>query len=602
MRSVHSIVACGAASLYFASAAVYAQTTTLTGSSLAYKSQNSATLTQSGYVGTYLTIPSGGATVNLDINATGSGGNVNLVVGNSTYGFTVNGTGQDYQSQNITLPGGTYFVRAERDYGSGSNTTSTINNLSVSTVSGATAGFANDGITTTAASNDAVAAANTYIANYREGAMNLKVIGAPAGTPIEIKEVNSAFKFGTEVPDSFSTYLNNPTYTSILKKDFNSVTPGNGGKWSETSTTSGLNNLDTLLNFAAQNNIRVRGHNLIWGSQQPTNINTDFTNSQSTNTTTAANAKADIANQLSTRIANYVGGNNSISGVARATQYAEMDVYNESYHTGAANNTLSGSNDNYWKVMGAATSGAAYTASVYNAVQATDSAKGGNTELFTNEYNVLNNSMAGDNLAQWYSQHVESIRAAGGAVSGIGTEWYNSASIGSGGSNIDPARAYATWQNLSSQGLPLEVTEFGETAGTAANEATGLTTAMTLAFGMKGMSGFTLWGFYPDGYAPTAGSVLYDSNYNITAAGIAYEALLKSWTTDDTTTVNADGSVTLPGNAFYGDYQAIINGKTYDFTFDPTTDSLVLAVPEPALMGLIGFGAIGLAARRRRAR
>jgi hypothetical protein len=128
--------------------------------------------------------------------------------------------------------------------------------------------------------------------------------------------------------------------------------------------------------------------------------------------------------------------------------------------------------------------------------------------------------------------------------------------------------------------LPLEVTEFGETAVTGADEAIGLTTAMTLAFGTPQMTGFTLWGFYGYSgiYSGSAGSVLYDSNFNITAAGTAYEALRNSWTTDLNSTVNADGSVSLSSNAFYGDYSAIINGKSYNFTYDASTNSYQVVV------------------------
>ena len=46
--------------------------TSLTGSSLVFKSAGSPTLSQTGYVGTYLTVPAGGATVNFDVNATGT--------------------------------------------------------------------------------------------------------------------------------------------------------------------------------------------------------------------------------------------------------------------------------------------------------------------------------------------------------------------------------------------------------------------------------------------------------------------------------------------------------------------------------------------------
>ena len=182
--------------------------TSITGGNIAYKSlgTQSTTLSATGYLGTYLTIPVGGATVNLDVNAdataAGSPGHMEVVVGNSTFNFNVSGTSAaNYDTQNVTLPAGTYFVRAERDYDNGLNQSFAINNLSVNTVGGSTATFANDAGNTTAAATDAVNAANTYIDNDREGDLNLKISGVAPGTPVEIKEINSAFKWGTNVPD-----------------------------------------------------------------------------------------------------------------------------------------------------------------------------------------------------------------------------------------------------------------------------------------------------------------------------------------------------------------------------------------------------------------
>jgi endo-1,4-beta-xylanase len=576
--------------LYGSEASVRAETS-IAGGNLVYKSAASATLSQTGYVGTYLVVPAGGATVNFDVNATGAAGNMNLVIANSSFNFNVTGgSAADYDTQNVTLPAGTYFVRAERHYDNGVNQSFSVNNLSVNTVNPGSNGgatFSNlspTGSTASAAAAEAMAAATTYIDNYREGAMNLTINGVAPGTPIEIKEVNSAFKWGTNVPDNVSTFLGNTTYTTALKQNFNSITPENAGKWSESSTTSQLANLDKLLNFASQNDIRVRGHNLVWGSQQPTAVNTDFTNARSTNPTTAAAGKAAITAAITARIASYVSGANTVTagGAARATQYAELDVYNEDYHTGAAVSASTG--ENYWQVMGAGTAagGAAWTAGLYNQVKGAVTAAGANTELFTNEYNVLNNNT--DRYGNFYTQNIESIRNAGGAVNGIGSEWYNTPGVGQGSSQVDPARAYAALQNLSTEGLPIEITEFGETAVAGADEATALTTAMTLAFGTQRMTGFTLWGFYNTGsvYVGSAGSVLYNADFSLTAAGVAYQALMKSWTTDAIGTVGANGVVSLPGNAFYGDYEAIVDGQTFHLTFDPSTGSYVLN------LGLLG--------------
>ncbi len=160
--------------------------TSLTGSSLAYNSSgtSSSTLSQTGNLGTYLVVPAGGATVNFDVNATGSSGHMNVSIANSQFGFNVNSSSPtDYDTQNVFLPTGTYFISTQRDYNSGTNQNFSVNNLSVNTVSGATATFANDAMGTAAANNDAINAATTYINNYRKGSLNLSVLGAAREPP-----------------------------------------------------------------------------------------------------------------------------------------------------------------------------------------------------------------------------------------------------------------------------------------------------------------------------------------------------------------------------------------------------------------------------------
>lgn len=59
---------------------------------------------------------------------------------------------------------------------------------------------------------------------------------------------------------------------ALLKKHFNSLTPGNELKWDATEPVEGEFNFtraDQIIDFAAANDIPVRGHTLIWHSQTP---------------------------------------------------------------------------------------------------------------------------------------------------------------------------------------------------------------------------------------------------------------------------------------------------------------------------------------------
>ncbi|MGD0389748.1 MAG: PEP-CTERM sorting domain-containing protein, partial [Tepidisphaeraceae bacterium] len=58
-------------------------------------------------------------------------------------------------------------------------------------------------------------------------------------------------------------------------------------------------------------------------------------------------------------------------------------------------------------------------------------------------------------------------------------------------------------------------------------------------------------------------------------------------------TENADGTMTQPDTAFYGSYEAVINGQDYPFTFNSSTNSYVLtvsSVPEPTSLGSLALG------------
>src|SRR4029079_19126047 len=58
----------------------------------------------------------------------------------------------------------------------------------------------------------------------------------------------------------------------LLSKHFNSITSGNDMKWDATERTEGaftFTNADAQVSFAKANNMRVRGHTLVWHNQTP---------------------------------------------------------------------------------------------------------------------------------------------------------------------------------------------------------------------------------------------------------------------------------------------------------------------------------------------
>ena len=466
--------------------------TSVAGSSMPLNSLGSTTLSAPGYLGTYLTVPSGGATINFTVNATeggttGAAPHMNVVIADSTFGLNITNTAAaNYGTSNVTLPAGTYFVRAERDYANSGSTARpfTVNSLAVNTVSGGAATFSN--LNTDA---NALAAANTYIANFRQGPATVRLLGVTPGTPVNVDLSRIAFNFGTAIPGSSASNVNaylgstgtvqQAKYQQALNQNFNSITPENAGKWGNQEggntqpASPTMTGVDAYLNYAQAHNMTARTHNLIWGptsststSQQPAWVVSLLNSAAAGDATAKANLSAAITN----RINYYVGGTSK-----RSLKYSEIDVYNESYHTGQTDSFTG----NYWNVYGA--SG---IANIYNQVAAAVAASGATTKICVNEYNVLQNN--GSNYATFYVNHIDQIRDAGGAVSGIGIQYYPNSTNGIGANNNQhsPAHIESTLQSLSVQGLPLSLNEFGVGAGgTSATVSTILTDSLRLMFG-----------------------------------------------------------------------------------------------------------------------
>jgi len=249
-----------------------------------------------------------------------------------------------------------------------------------------------------------------------------------------------------------------------------------------------------------------------------------------------------------------------------------------------------------------------------------------------NEYNVLQNN--GTSYGTFYFNHINDLRNAGGNVGGIGVQYYPTAAngTGTGSSQHSPARIVSTLQNLSVEGLPIVLTEFG-VGGTAptdtlpnpdtmASATTIVSDTMRLMFGTPQATGFYMWGFHsennnganPGGNLFAKGGALYAVNtanwntFTITNAGKAYEDLLgvKEWDgmLGDGWSTQLDGKAIVDGNGnligfnpaaplvdsdgnlnftgFYGQYVLTIGNKTYDLDLQKGITDYTIVVPEPS--------------------
>lgn len=551
------------------------------GASLAFRSSGTDSgddwvLDENGYVGTYINLAeSGEVTVTATAAGLAGGGadpHMNIVIADTKAGFDV-GSGFNNYEHTFNLPAGTYFVRTEFN----NSVPSANRELTVRSLSFDGATTSNSGNPSTKNDN-AIAAANTYINNFRKGNVQVGLSGLTPGTMVDVRLKRHAFNFGTAVAgggNDVNNYLGdatNPNSTAyqyqqaMAESKFNAIVPENAGKWSNNVSffnpnTVTMANVDTILDFADAHDLRVRMHNLIWGSQQPNFVNTLIGQAQGGD----MNAKDTLRAEISERIDYYVGDG---VGADRAQRYYELDVYNESVHT-----------PEYWDIYDADG-----IADIYNEVNQAVSNAGAETRLFANEYNVLQDS--GDFYGNWYRQHIEEIRNAGGAVSGIGIQSYENDAIGTSFNAHYPSRKMQTLQNLSVLGMPITLTEFGVKDPTDQTDATTmLDDTARLVFGTPDASGFFMWGFWR-GNIYRGAAALYDSNWNLTLPGERWQDLMSidddenpndDWDTQLTAVVGADGTISFDG--FWGDYELTVGGQTIDLALLKGTSlySLVVA-------------------------
>ncbi len=96
-------------------------------------------------------------------------------------------------------------------------------------------------------------------------------IDPPPTDPVPLRQLAAqrGMWIGTAVGSNFPT---NATYTSLLRTEFNMMTAENAMKWQPlrpSRTQINWAEADAMVDFATQNNMRVRGHTLAWHNQNP---------------------------------------------------------------------------------------------------------------------------------------------------------------------------------------------------------------------------------------------------------------------------------------------------------------------------------------------
>jgi len=307
-------------------------------------------------------------------------------------------------------------------------------------------------------------------------------------------------KFGTALyPQDIETAAN----AAIAGSQFSLCTPANAMKWDAIEPSQGVYDFsgsDQLVNFAAANNMLVRGHNFLWSNQIPSWVTSGV----------AAGTinKTQLWDFIEARI------------FAEAGRYAgkiwQWDVINEFF----TDSNPSGINQNNWWIVNA---GADIIPQAFKWARQADP----NALLFANDYNNLGEDGSNAKFQAMYN-YIQTQLDAGTPIDGVGCECHLDTQYG-----WSPERMRQDIEAYAGLGIKIAVTEAD--VRTFVNNATAQVPTSNLAdaacswhysellkaaLSVPECISFTVWGFTDqDSWVPSTFSGegyadIYDVNLN----------------------------------------------------------------------------------------
>ncbi|KAL5561380.1 hypothetical protein UlMin_031127 [Ulmus minor] len=351
------------------------------------------------------------------------------------------------------------------------------------------------------------------IQKMRKRNVRIKVVDAQ-GNPlpnatISIRQKKPSFPIGSAINKNI---LNNPTYQNWFTSRFTVTTFENEMKWYSTEAIQGKEDYsvpDTMLQFAKRHNISVRGHNVFWEDPRyhPSWLKSIPRQRLSSATKT----------RLNSALSRYKG------------QLIAWDVVNENLHFDYFENKM-GNNA---------------SATFYNWAFEAD----GETTMFLNEYNTLENPKDGFAVPAKYLKKLREIQSFAGNSNGkmgIGLEAHF------GSPNLPYIRS--SLDTLSATGLPIWLTELDVRSGPY--QAKHLEQILRETFSHPGVEGIVIWAAWnPQGCWVMC---LTDHNFKNLPTGDVVDKLLGEWGLNKLTTGKIDGHGLYETSLFHGDYEVKI--------------------------------------------
>lgn len=357
------------------------------------------------------------------------------------------------------------------------------------------------------------------------------VTGKP-GAVVKIHQQKHEFWFGCAVASQvFQENSRMPekdknTYKEKFLENFNSAVTENSVKWASMERQRGIIDYKTTENisdWAAENSMPIRGHNLYWGIEK---FVQDWVKDLNDDELRKALEKRG------TETAKHFKG-----------RFTEYDLNNEMIH------------GNYYEKR----LGEGITKDMANWVLAGDN----HAKLWLNDYDILTGNRLEDYLAQ-----IRKLKKQGVPIAGIGVQGHLH------GGTFLREKLIETLDSLNQFGLPIKITEFnlpGQRSKFYLNRAVEITMGeellkakdivdyYTICFASPAVEGILMWGFW-GGANWIPQSSLYNRDWSPTPALEAYQNLIyKEWWTTESVTLDENGKAEI--SAFFGDYK-IESGET----------------------------------------
>lgn len=439
-------------------------------------------------------------------------------------------------------------------------------------------------VSTSVAGADWLSDANARIARDRMGDLKVKVIDVNGNVvknaTVAVDETRSAFHWGTAVNSEFfsatSTNADKVKYRNNIKALFNQVELENGHKWRQWEDPAQRGRSNATVDWANANDLRVRGHTMIWPkwSHAPDDM-------------TPASSAAYITKRTNDHI--------TAIGTANRGRVADWDVVNEWVD-----------NHVYQDIMhpGAGVNTNPALVQWFNTARAAAP----DADLYLNDYSII--STGGSTNSGHLNGMINTakyLQSQNAPLNGVGVQAHFS-----GNGRTYGAGLVTIFNKLAALNVPTQITEVSLTGSgwtDASNpgksvdqvKADYMRELMTAVFSVDNVTAFQLWGFW-DGAHFESDAPIFNEDWTLKPAGQVYmDLVFDQWWTNASGTSGTTGQYATRG--YLGDYDVTVTGLgatvKQSATLDADGTTLTVIVPEPA--GLLGLAAMaGFALRRRR--